>query len=142
LLRPITVVGTLSISGKRLELVLIDGFAPQFGDVFDIMDLGSLGGGFGSIDPPQLPSPYRWPGAPHSFTLAGRCGWTWCILPMTISPHGVRPTARSTPQMLIAIQLVLERRTYGQLQYAHGDMDADGDIDPGDLLMIQQAVLQ
>jgi len=35
--------------------VLIDGFAPQFGDVFDIMDLGSLGGGFGSIDTAAAP---------------------------------------------------------------------------------------
>ena len=44
--------------------------------------------------------------------------------------------------VLIAIQLVLGRRTAGALQQAHGDMNTDGVIDLADLLLIQQVVLQ
>jgi len=44
--------------------------------------------------------------------------------------------------VLIATQLVLRQRTAGALQYAHGDMNADGIIDLADLLLIQQSVLQ
>ena len=44
--------------------------------------------------------------------------------------------------VLIASQLVLGQRTAGELQYAHGDMNADGVIDLADLLLVQQSVLQ
>ena len=54
------------------------------------------------------------------------------------NPDGVINAA----DVLIAVQLVLGDRIPGQLQYAHGDMNADGVIDAGDLVLIQKAVLQ
>ncbi|MDX2505040.1 MAG: matrixin family metalloprotease, partial [Gammaproteobacteria bacterium] len=44
--------------------------------------------------------------------------------------------------LMIVIQLVLDQRVAGPLQYAHGDMNVDGFIDIVDLLLIQQIVLQ
>jgi hypothetical protein len=43
--------------------------------------------------------------------------------------------------VLIATQLVLGQRTPGNLQYAHGDMNADNVIDVADLILIIQAAL-
>ena len=44
--------------------------------------------------------------------------------------------------VFIALQLTLNQRTAGSLQYAHGDMNFDGVIDLVDLKMIQNLVLQ
>ena len=43
--------------------------------------------------------------------------------------------------VLIAEQLVLGLRTPGALQYAHGDMNSDDEINTADLLMITRKVL-
>jgi hypothetical protein len=43
------VAGLLGLGGL-LEVVLLDGYAPQAGDVFDLFDWGALSGGFDDID--------------------------------------------------------------------------------------------
>ena len=53
------------------------------------------------------------------------------------NPEGVINAA----DVLIATQLVLGQRTPGDLQYAHGDMNADSVIDAADLILIIQAAL-
>jgi len=59
-----------------------------------------------------------------------------------LAPWGAPDGQVNVADVLIATQLVLDRRTPGTLQYAHGDMNTDGVIDLADLLLIQQAVLQ
>jgi len=43
--------------------------------------------------------------------------------------------------VLIATQLVLGQRTAGTLQYVHGDINFDGTVNLGDLLLIQRLML-
>ncbi len=44
--------------------------------------------------------------------------------------------------VLIALQLTLDQRVAGPLQYAHGDMNGDDVIDAVDLKLIQDIVMQ
>lgn len=138
----IAVAGTLTISGARLEVILIDGFEPQYGDRFDIMDWWSLSGAFATIDTSAatLIPPLVWDTSElyldgelvvniQHFADGDLAPWD--------NPDGEINAA----DLLIAMQLVLQQRTPGPLQYAHGDMDIDGDIDLADLLKIQQLIL-
>lgn len=51
-----------------LEVVLIDGFSPSADDMFDLLDYGSLSGGFATINLPSLSSGLGWD---HSDLLVG-----------------------------------------------------------------------
>jgi T5SS/PEP-CTERM-associated repeat protein len=53
------VAGLLSVNGE-LSVELIDGFAPQFGDAFDLFDFGRLVGQFDSIQLPALATGLAW----------------------------------------------------------------------------------
>jgi hypothetical protein len=139
----ISVANTLTISGATLELVLINNFIPAFGDRFDIMDWGSLAGSFGNIDSnaASLPSPLSWDTSQLYLTgelVVDVLHFADGDLAPWNSPDGQVNAA----DVLIASQLLLGQRSKGPLQYAHGDMNMDGEIDLTDLLLIQQAALQ
>ena len=49
--------GEVLLEGGTLEVLLLDGFTPSAGDLFDILDFGSLSGSFDAID---LPAGIAW----------------------------------------------------------------------------------
>jgi hypothetical protein len=51
--------GAASIDGT-LEVSLVDGFQPTLGDAFDVLDFGSLTGGFHTITLPELTGGLAW----------------------------------------------------------------------------------
>jgi len=54
-------VGGMLVPGGILRVTLIDGFIPQVGDSFDILDFGSLSGsGFNTVDLPELTGRKAW----------------------------------------------------------------------------------
>ncbi len=53
------VEGLLSLGGK-LEVALLDGFMPRFGDAFDLLNYGTLAGRFDTIDLPALDPGLVW----------------------------------------------------------------------------------
>jgi hypothetical protein len=56
----LSVAGQLAVGGT-LQVTLIDGFTPQVGVSFDILDFGSLvGGGFSAVDLPELLGRKAW----------------------------------------------------------------------------------
>ena len=58
-----------------------------------------------------------------------------------LAPWGAPDNKINAGDLLIAKQLVLGRRSPGQLQFVHGDMNVDGVIDLTDLLLIQKTLL-
>jgi hypothetical protein len=139
----ITVAGALTLNGPTLQLVLLPGFAPVYGDRFDILDWGGLIGTFGSIDSSAaaLPFPLAWDTS--ELYLAGelRVG-VQAITDGDLAPWDSPNGVIDAGDVLIATQLALGRRTAGPLQLAHGDMNGDEAIDLVDLLLILQLVLQ
>jgi len=55
----LSIGGTADLQGT-LSLVLLDGFQPSVGDSFDILEFGSLSGGFERIDLPALAGGLSW----------------------------------------------------------------------------------
>ena len=53
------VAGTLFTDGD-LVLALLDGFTPQFGDTFDLLDVGTFAGDFDTITAPALSDGNEW----------------------------------------------------------------------------------
>jgi len=53
------VTGQLTLAGS-LNVSLINGFSPQGGNKFDILDWGSLSGTFATVQLPSLPAPLAW----------------------------------------------------------------------------------
>ncbi len=53
----LNVLGSITLGGGTLDVVLINGFAPSEGDSFDILDFNSLTGSFSSVN---LPAGYDW----------------------------------------------------------------------------------
>ena len=139
----ITVAGALTLNSPTLAVVLTDGFAPQFGERFDVLDWGSLAGSFGNIDTGAagLPAPLAWDTS--RLYLSGELVvGVQHIADGDLAPWNNPDGNINAADILIATQLVLGTRTPGALQYAHGDMNSDGTIDLADLLLIQRAVLQ
>jgi hypothetical protein len=138
----ITVAGLLTLNGPTLALILYGGFVPAYGDRFDILDWGSLSGSFGTIDTSAagLPAPLVWDTADLYLTGEVAVG-VQQFADGDLAPWNNPDTQLNAADVMIAIQLVLGKRSPGALQYAHGDMDGDGDIDLADLLAIEQLVL-
>ena len=55
----LNVVGTLTEDGA-LDVVLYGGFAPRFGDMFDLFDAGSILGSFDDVNLPELTGDLTW----------------------------------------------------------------------------------
>ena len=138
----ITVNGQLNINNVPLNVTLLNGYIPAFGDRFDILDWGFRNGTFGTIDSSaaSLPAPLFWDFSQlyitgelivdvQHFANGDLAPWD--------NPDGWINAA----DILIAEQLVLGLRIPGALQHAHGDMNTDGIIDAADLLLIQRTVL-
>jgi len=138
----IDVANQLTINSATLEVILINGFVPAYGDTFDIMNWGNFTGSFGIIDTSaaSLPAPLQWDTSQlyvtgelvvdvQQFADGDLAPWD--------NPDGIINTA----DVLIAEQLVLGLRIPGALQYAHGDMNTDGIINVADLILIIQTVL-
>jgi hypothetical protein len=139
----IDVANQLTINSATLEVILINGFVPQFGDAFDIMSWGNITGSFGIIDTDAatLPHPLQWDSSQLYLTGELIVG-VQHIADGDLAPWGAPDGRINAADVLIATQLVLDLRTPGALQYAHGDVNTDGVINLADLLQIQQAVLQ
>ncbi|MDH3948809.1 MAG: dockerin type I repeat-containing protein [Gammaproteobacteria bacterium] len=138
----ISVANQLTINSATLKVSLISGFVPAFGDSFDIMDWGSLTGTFGTINTnaATLPYPLEWDSS--QLYLSGELiVGVQQIADGDLAPWNNPDGMINAADLMIAIQLVLNQRTAGPLQLAHGDMNGDGVIDLVDLLHIQQIVL-
>jgi hypothetical protein len=139
----INVANTLTLNNPTLELVLIDGFEPELGDRFDILDWGALIGTFGSIDNFSAPLPYWLAWDTSELYQTGELAVVLQhIADGDLAPWNAPDGQINGADVLIATQLVLGQRAAGSLQIAHGDMNLDGVIDLADLLLIQQGVLQ
>jgi len=139
----IKVANTLTLNSPTLEVVLINGFEPQYQDSFDIMDWGSLVGAFGIIDTAAAVLSYPLAWDTSQLYLNGRLVvGVQQIADGDLAPWNAPDGNINGADVLIAIQLVLGQRTADPLQYAHGDMNLDDVIDLADLLLIQQAALQ
>lgn len=55
----LTIGGAASLDGI-LDVTLIDGFEPEFGDTFDVLTAGSINGVFATVNTPPLPLPRVW----------------------------------------------------------------------------------
>lgn len=140
----LNISNTLTINNAAFELLLINGFIPQFGDSFDVLNWGVLSGsGFSSIDTnaATLPHPLEW-----DFSLLLLTGEV-VVGVLTIADGDLAPFDNpdgiiNAADVLIATQLVLEQRVAGPLQYAHGDMNDDDIINIADLLLIQGILMQ
>jgi hypothetical protein len=138
----INVGNVLTINNATFEIILINGFVPQFGDTFNAMNWGSITGTFGTIDSSAalLPAPLLWDTSQLYVTgelTVGVQQFSDGDLAPWDNPDGVINAA----DVLIANQLALGSRTPGALQYAHGDMNIDGVIDIADQLLITRVVL-
>jgi hypothetical protein len=137
-----TVIQTLNLNNATLEIVLFNGFVPAPGDRFDILNWGTLIGTFGTIDTSAaiLPAPLVWDTSQLYLTgelVVDVQHYEDGDLAPWDDPDGKIDAA----DVLIAQQLVLGQRTPGALQYAHGDMNSDGEINTADLLAITQDAL-
>ena len=108
------------------------------------MDWGTLIGTFGVIDASAavLPAPLVWDTS--QLYLTGELVVGMDTIPLgdgDLAPWDNPDGLIDAADVLIAEQLVLGLRTPGALQYAHGDMNSDGDINTADLLLITQEVL-
>ncbi len=54
------IIGGLSVLGGSLDVSLVGGFAPQLGDVFDLLDFGSATGAFDTLNLPTLGAGLAW----------------------------------------------------------------------------------
>ena len=133
--------GELSINSTTLKIDLLNDFVPVLDDRFDILNWGSLNGTFGVIDASDapLPAPLVWDTSQLYITgelVVGMDVQHDGDLAPWDNPDGLINAA----DVLIAEQLVLGLRTPGELQYTHGDMNSDGDINIADLLLITRKV--
>jgi len=81
--------GLLALDGS-LDVLLINGFAPELGDSFDLFDWGSIDGAFANFDLPTLDGGLRWDlselyttgtlsvsAVPEPSSLVLLCGFAW-----------------------------------------------------------------
>ena len=138
----ITVANTLTLNSPTLEILLLSGFLPQYGDRFDVLDWGALIGTFGTIDTNAAPLSHPLAWDTSQLYLTGEL--IVSVQPIAdgdLAPWNAPDSQINAADVLIATQLVLGQRTAGPLQLAHGDMNSDGNIDLADLLLIQRIVL-
>ena len=137
-----SVAGTLTINNATLQIVLLNGYLPQFGERFDILDWGSLTGSFGNIDTSNAPLPHPLAWDSSQLHLSGELVvGVQQFADGDLAPWGSPDGLTNAADVLIATRLALGQLAPGPLQYAHGDMNSDGNIDLADLLLIQRTAL-
>jgi len=140
----LSVAGSLSVNGATLQLVLLNGFQPQPGQRFDLLDWGSFAGGFGYID---------WAAAPLPAYLE------WDVSQLESSGEVVIKLLadgdlNGDGQLTAADVLLAYRALTGQVsltptQLLHGDVAPlvnglpvpDGNFNLGDVLIIQRMAI-
>jgi hypothetical protein len=138
----ITVGGTLNLNSTTLDVDLVSSFVPAYGDHFNIMDWGSLTGTFGTIDTSgaTLPAPLVW-NTSQLYISGELVVGLELFATGDLAPWDNPDGQINAADVLIAEQLVLGQRIPGALQYAFGDMNADGIINIADLILITQTAL-
>ena len=139
----LVVANTLTINNAALELLLINGFVPLYGQRFDVLDWGSLSGsGFASVDTSAavLSYPLEWDLSALYLTGEVIVG-VQAIADGDLAPLGAPDGVINVADILIATRIVVGNLTPGALEYAHGDMNTDGVIDTTDLILIYRLVL-
>lgn len=124
----LNIAGDFSVDGS-LAVSLIDGFVPSIGQTFDILNWGSLTGGFSSISLPSLP---------------GRA-WDTSKLYQNGTLSVVAPTVSGDFDgngIVDSNDLAGWNSNFGKptgATRAQGDADGDGDVDGGDFLAWQRS---
>jgi len=140
----ISVANDLVINGARLELVLINGFLPQEGQRFDLLDWGTFSGAFGSIDSSNavLPAHLGW-----DFSQLEASGEVVVELLADGDLNG--DSSVNVVDVLLSLQALTGKISLTPMQLAHGDVAPvingtsvpDGNFNLGDALVIQQKAL-
>ena len=138
----ITVNGQLNINNVPINVTLLNGYIPAFSDRFDILDWGVINGTFGTIDTSaaSLPAPLFWDFS-QLYITGELIVDVQHFADGDLAPWDNPDGAINAADVLIAEQLVLGLRTPGALQYAHGDMNSDWNINTADLLLITREAL-
>jgi formylglycine-generating enzyme required for sulfatase activity len=119
------VVGALTLGGT-LQVVLLDGFTPDIGDTFDILDFGSLGGA--EFDAIQLPE------------LAGRKVWDTSQLYATgaISVIGMLHGDTDIDWDVDAVDYDAFIAVFGTNGDRYTDFNGDGRVDLADFVLMRE----
>lgn len=135
--------GTMTINSATFNLVLIDGFVPQYGQTFNILNWGALAGaGFSTIDTSGavLAYPLQWDLSQLLITGEVSVG-IQSVANGDLAPWNNPDGVINVADALIAQRLVIGSLTPGALQYAYGDMNVDGVINIADSLLIMKLAL-
>lgn len=138
----ISVANTLTINNATMEIVLLNGFVPQFQQRFDLLNWNTLsGGGFAIIDisAATLSYPLQWD-LSEVYTTGEVIAGVQAIADGDLAPLNSPDGIINAADILIAMRLAMGELTTGALQYAHGDMNSDGVINIVDLILINKLV--
>lgn len=140
----LSVANDLVINASRLELVLINGFLPQEGQRFDLLDWGTFSGAFGSIDSSNsvLPAHLVW-----DFSQLDVTGEV--VVDLLADGDLNSDGIVNVIDVLLSLQALSGKIILTQTQLEHGDVAPvingipvpDGNFTLGDMLVIQRKAL-
>ncbi|MCC7083947.1 MAG: hypothetical protein IT427_02945 [Pirellulales bacterium] len=122
----VNVTGALKLDGM-LTVTLINGFVPQFGQMFDFLNWGSLSGSFAAINLPALTNGWMW-----NTELLNQTG---VIAVMSSTPGDLDGDGDVDGADFVAWQTNFP--TASGATPAQGDADGDGDVDGADFVIWQ-----
>ena len=115
------IAGNLEVGGQ-LNVDLLDGFAPEAGDLFDILDFATLSGSFAAMNLPVLDGGLAWDTS--QLSVDGTLCAGACIVPGTGDYNG--------NGVVDAADYTLWRDTLGSQLDLRADGNGDGMVDEAD----------